>query len=252
MVLGSQPLRPEESQALTVGAVLQPLDNTSFTIDVYRIEIDDRLALLGPNTIQASDVPALREAGVQMPDLLVGSLASYFANAFDSEVTGIDVAITSDFDLDAGLLTLDLRHNYNTQEVSNVESNTINASRVFDLENQVPDQRTTLTADFRTDELFGGYLRINRFGDWRSTGGLFSPGDASDQSSYGSEILVDVEVNFTFAENYSIAVGGENIFDVEPDDEQDGVLQILGVDKSITSPFGFNGGFWYLRGEVAF
>ncbi len=251
-VLGSQPLRPEESQALTVGAVLQPLDNTSFTIDVYRIEIDDRLALLGPNTIQASDVPALREAGVQMPDLLVGSLASYFANAFDSEVTGIDVAITSDFDLDAGLLTLDLRHNYNTQEVSNVESNTINASRVFDLENQVPDQRTTLTADFRTDELFGGYLRINRFGDWRSTGGLFSPGDASDQSSYGSEILVDVEVNFTFAENYSIAVGGENIFDVEPDDEQDGILQILGVDKSITSPFGFNGGFWYLRGEVAF
>jgi iron complex outermembrane receptor protein len=252
VTLGSTPLSPEESTSFTVGAIFQPFDNTSVTLDYYDIEIEDRLALLGPNTITAADVPALTAAGVENADLLVGSLASFFANAFDSEVSGIDLAVTSDFDLGPGFLTVDLRHNFNEQEVSNVIANTINASRVFDLENQVPEQRTMLTLDYRTGELFGGYVRFNRYGSWQSTGGLFSPGDGSDVSSYGSEILVDLEVNFTFAGNYTLAAGGENVFDTDPDPEQDPVLRILGVDKAITSPFGFNGGFWYVRAAVDF
>ena len=252
VTLGSSPLTPEESTSFTVGVIFQPLDNTNITLDYYDIEIEDRLALLGPNTITAADVPALTAAGVPNADLLVGSVASFFANAFDSEVSGIDLAITSDFDLGAGLLTVDLRHNQNEQDVSNVAPNTINASRVFDLENQVPEQRTTLTFDYLTEGLFSGYVRLNRYGSWESTGGLFSPGDASDAASYGSEILVDLEATLTFAERYSISVGGENIFDVDPDPEQDFVLGILGVDKSLTSPFGFNGGFWYARASVEF
>ena len=32
-----------------------------------------------------------------------------------------------------------------------------------------------------------------------------------------------------------------------PAREGDPVLQFLGVVDSLTSPFGFNGGFWYLR-----
>ncbi|MFQ5549533.1 MAG: TonB-dependent receptor domain-containing protein, partial [Woeseia sp.] len=251
-VLGSSPLTPEESQAFTLGAVFQPTDNTSVTLDYYDIEIEDRLALLGPNTIQAADVPALTAAGVANAGLLVGSLASYFANAFDSDVTGIDLAITSDFNLGPGSLTVDLRYNQNEQEVSNVVPNTINLSRVFDLEHQVPESRTTLTFDYQTDGMFGGYLRLNSYGSWDSTGGLFSPGDASDAASYGSELLVDIEATVQFNDYFSIAVGGENVFDTEPDNEQDFVLGILGVSKALTSPFGFNGGFWYVRAVAEF
>jgi iron complex outermembrane recepter protein len=250
LTLGSTPLTPEESTSYTVGAIFQPLDNTSITLDYYDISIEDRLALLGPNVITAADVPALTAAGVENAALLVGSSASFFANAFDSDVSGVDLVVTSDFELGPGFLTVDLRHNYNQQEVSNVVPNTINASRVFDLENQVPEQRTILTFDYQTEGLFGGYVRLNRYGSWKSTGGLFSPGDASDVSSYGAEILVDVEAQFRFAEIFTIAVGGENVFDTEPDLEQDPVLQFLGVEQALTSPFGFNGGFWYVRASV--
>lgn len=250
LTLGSSPLAPEESTSYTVGAIFQPLDNTSVTLDYYDISIEDRLALLGPNVITAADVPALTAAGVENAALLVGSSASFFANAFDSDVSGIDLAVTSDFELGPGFLTADLRHSYNEQEVSNVVPNTINASRVFDLENQVPEQRTVLTLDYQTETWLGGYIRLNRYGSWKSTGGLFSPGDASDVSSYGAEFLVDVEAQFTFAELYTISIGGENVFDTEPDPEQDPVLQILGVEHALTSPFGFNGGFWYVRASV--
>lgn len=251
-VLGAQELDPEESTSFTLGAVFEPFDNTDITLDIYSIEIEDRLALLGPTELSDEDVAELEARGFPDANLLLGSLASHFANSFDSEVTGVDVAVTSTFDVAAGSLLVDLRANFNEQEVSNVVANTINASRVFDLENQVPEERVTLTLDYDTGQLFGGYVRLNHYGSWESTGGLFSPGDASDVTSYSAETLVDVEARLTFNDRYRVAVGGENVFDVQPEDEGDPILQILGVEKSITSPFGFNGGFWYARLEADF
>jgi len=249
--LGAVALTPEESTSFTIGAVLSPFDNTSVTIDYYHIDIEDRLALRN-NTIGAAEVSMLENAGIGNAALLEGSNANFFVNAYDSEVSGIDLAITSDFEIAGNLLTVDLRHNHNQQEVTRVAPNTINQSRVFDLENQVPSDRTTLTFDFDTGEMFSSYLRFNRYSDWKSTFGLFGPGDASDASSYSGEVLVDLEATFTFQENYKLALGGENIFDVQPDDEADPTLQFLGVRQALTSPFGFNGGFWYLRASASF
>ncbi len=251
-VLGSSPLEPEESSSFTLGAVIEPADNWSITIDYYDISVDDRLALLGPLTVTQADVDAMTAAGVQNADFLLGSLASYFANAFDSDVTGIDVAISTSFAAGPGEMTVELRHSTNEQDVGKVAPNTINASRVFDLENQVPQNRTLLTFDYTTGGMFSGYLRLNGFSSWRSTGGLFSPGDASDISKYGAELITDAEVRFQVNDMFSVAVGGENIFDVEPDPEGDFVLGLLGVDRSLTSPFGVNGGFWYVRLGVDF
>jgi len=246
-VLGSSPLDPEESQSFTLGAVWQPADNVSVTIDYYDISIEDRLALLGPNTVTQAQADEMEAQGVANAQLLVGSLASYFANAFDSDVSGIDLAITADWEVGSGNLTADLRHNFNEQEISNVAPSTINASRVCDLEHQVPDNRTTLTLDYQSDSMFGGFLRLNNYDGWASTGGLFSPGDCSDFTRYSGALIVDLEATLTFAERFSISVGAENILDEEPDREGDVILGVLGVDRAITSPWGTNGGFWYVR-----
>jgi len=63
---------------------------------------------------------------------------------------------------------------------------------------------------------------------------------------------VDVEAKLRVADHYELTIGGENVFDQQPDDEQDPVLQFLGVSRSLTSPFGFNGGHWYARAGVRF
>jgi iron complex outermembrane receptor protein len=54
-------------------------------------------------------------------------------------------------------------------------------------------------------------------------------------------------VSFTFNEMFTLTVGGENIFDEYPETEQDGTLDFLGVEYALTSPYGFNGGFYYVR-----
>ncbi len=251
IAFGAVPLEPEASTAFTVGLVARPTSDTSFTLDYYQIQIDDRLALQN-NRITAADIPRLQAAGVANPELLVGSVANFFGNAFDCEVTGVDVAVTTLFQVANGLLTLDLRYNMNEQDVTRVTPNSHNPSRIFDLEHQVPEDRASVSLTYDTGRMFSGLVRTNYYGGWQSTGGQFGPGDASDVASYGEEVLVDAEVRFRIFENYELAIGGENILDAKPDKEQDGTLQFLGVVDSLTSPFGFNGGQWYARVGVRF
>ncbi len=250
LALGAVPQDTEDSFSYSIGLVWNAADNVSVTLDYYDISIDDRIGALNKTVDQAA-VDELTANGFQNADLLLGSAASYFSNAFDSDVTGIDLAVDSYFDLAGGNLNVSFHHNYNKQKVNNIKPGTINASRAFDLENQVPNNRSILTFDYSKSS-WGGYLRFNSYGGWETTGGIFSPGDASDVSKYGSEILVDLEARYQFTDNITFAIGGDNIFDTYPDKEQDGVFQFLGVIHSITSPFGFNGAFWYIRATSSF
>ncbi|MCZ6658504.1 MAG: TonB-dependent receptor [Gammaproteobacteria bacterium] len=247
MALGSRPLTEEESDSFTIGLVAIPWDNTTVTLDYYQIDIEDRLALLN-NTVGAAEVLLLQAAGIPNAALLLGSSANFFVNGFDSEITGIDLTVTHIFEeVMEGTLVVDFRHNWNEQEVSNVTPGTINASRVYDLENQSPENSTVITFDYTHGELFDGLVRFRYYGDWSTTGGLFSPGDASDQYDYDGEFLVDIEVGFNVSDHFRVSAGGENVFDQLPDKEEEPVSRFLGVDHSLTSPFGFNGAFWYLR-----
>ncbi|MGH8130869.1 MAG: TonB-dependent receptor plug domain-containing protein, partial [Steroidobacteraceae bacterium] len=131
----------------------------------------------------------------------------------------------------------------------------INTARVFDLENQTPENRTLLSFDYSTGDMFSGLLRFNYYGDWSTTAGLFdNPADDPliDVYDYGDNVLVDLEARFTFGERYQFTIGGENIFDTLPDTEQDPTSLFLGVRPSLTSPFGVNGAFWYARASVDF
>lgn len=243
--LGAVPLDPEESGAYTLGLVWALTSNTDVTVDYYHIDIQERLGLQSI-VVNAANVAALTSAGIPDANLLLGSNLNYFSNAFDSEVTGIDIALTTSYQLGGGNLDLDLRHNFNEQDVSDVKSGTISLDRQFNLEHQVPQHSTVLTLDYARGP-FDGLVRINRYGDWETTGGLFGAGDLSDAETYGSSVLVDVEARYRFAEHFTLTLGGENIFDEYPDNEANGVLQFLGAKYALTSPYGFNGGFWYVR-----
>lgn len=250
--LGAEELTSEESQSYTLGLVYEPLDNVSVTLDYYRIEVDDRIALQA-DKVALSDVPELVNRGITPADaaLLVDSLAGYFVNGFDSQVTGIDLAVTADFIVGDGILTADFRYNHNEQEISGVKSGAINGDRIYDLENYVPEDRAVMTFSYSQDVL-DTYVRVNYYGDWGATGGIFGNGDASDAVNYSSAVTVDLEASMTFDDRYTVAVGGDNVFDEYPDDEGNGVAKAIGAKYALTSPFGFNGAFWYLRASASF
>ena len=247
IALGSQPLIPEESTSFTIGAVFQPFDNTSITIDYYDITIEDRLTLFAVESLTQDDVDDLTNAGIPNAGIFLGARVAYFVNGFESSISGVDLSIVSDFELGGGNLLVDFRANFNDSGVSKVAPMTLNASEVYDFENQVPDSRMSLTFNYDTGKMLSGLVRMNNYGGWGDSGGQVAAPDASEVVEYGSALLVDIEATLRFGDHFRVAVGGENIFDTRPDDDGHFVSEILGVDKALTSPFGFNGGMWYVR-----
>ena len=250
VALGSEELEMEESVSFTAGLVWTPGGDWTITVDYYDITIEDRLALTN-FTVSQQNVDDLNAVGYPNADLLLGSGAKYFVNGFESNVSGVDLAVSKSFEIGAGNLLVDWRHNYNQQEISDVKESAINAARVFDLENQIPENNSVLSFDYMQGG-FGGLVRFNYYDEWSTTGGLFSPGDASDAHTYGDTFLVDIEARYTFADHYTVTVGGENIFDEYPEDEVNGTFNAIGARYAVTSPYGFNGAFWYARFSVEF
>ena len=250
-VLGSTDVGSEESLAYTLGLVWTPGERWSVTLDYYNIEIDDRIAV-ATAIIDERNVADLNAMGFPNADVLLGSSASYFTNGFDTEVSGIDLAVGSWWEMGEGIISADLRYNYNEQKIRDVIDGAIGPDRVYDLENQVPEESAVFTLDYSSDAL-AGLVRVNYYGDWSTTDGIFGDGTADTTQTYGSEVLVDVELSYTFLENYTVAVGGENIFDEYPDKETGFVAsEVFGVEYAITSPFGLNGAFWYARLAASF
>lgn len=251
VALGSQPLDTEESTSVTVGAIFDVAENTSVTVDIYDITIDDRLTILA-NTIGPEEVTLLEDAGIPNASLLLNSDANYFVNGFESNIFGVDLSVHSVFDLNNGQLAVDFRHTYNEQDVKDITPNTLNAATVYDFENQVPENRSILTFDYQTDGMLSGYVRFNYYDEWGDSGGQLAAGDGSEAVKYDAEIVVDLEAAIQLNEMFRISVGAENVFDSLPDDDGHFVAELLGVDKSLTSPFGVNGGFWYARVTAEF
>jgi iron complex outermembrane receptor protein len=248
--LGAQPLQTEKSRNLSVGAVWLPRENVTVTLDAYMIRVRDRIGLI-TKTVDQNAVNALNAQNYPNANLLLGSAASYFGNAFDSHVRGVDFVIDTRHQVLGGVLNVDFRYNYNKQDVVHVKPGTINGDRSYDLEHQVPSNRSVLSFDYGRDR-WHGVLRLNNYGGWSTTGGLFGNGDASDAVSYSGKTLVDLEARYQVNDAIELAVGGDNVFDVHPGKEQNPVLQFLGVKYALTSPFGFNGAFWYARVSVKF
>jgi len=62
--------------------------------------------------------------------------------------------------------------------------------------------------------------------------------------------LVDAQVAYDYSEELQLVLGVENLFDKYPAENpgQGGVGQLYPED----SPFGFNGGSWYLQARYSF
>ena len=64
--------------------------------------------------------------------------------------------------------------------------------------------------------------------------------------------MLDLEARYKFNDIFSVAVGGDNVFNTHPGKEQNGTLAFLGNVYALASPFGIDGAFWYVRAKAEF
>jgi iron complex outermembrane receptor protein len=255
---GRPTLGPEEAENFSIGVAFD-LENSSWTIDYYNIEVTDRVALgANINFLEALNYAGGGAAYTSVSDALTGlgnagtinrqlftgledlKQFRFFTNSFDTTTTGIDVVGSRDFALGDGESKVTVAFNYNETEVdSRGTINPISDGRVEALEDLLPNVKGNVA----WSHMQGNYrtlLRANYYGSWRSTGNGYN---------VGSEILVDAQVAYTWDENLELVLGVDNLFDEYPKKNPGagGTGQLYPED----SPFGFNGGSWYLQVRYA-
>jgi iron complex outermembrane receptor protein len=234
MLRGGEALKPEESRNFSFGAILE-LGTFTLTADYYIVDVDDRIAVSQDFELTPAEVAALVASGVTSAANL--QTFRFFTNDFDTRTKGIDLVATYGAALLGGDSTLSLAFNNNKTEVTRFNPDTLNASRIRQLEEGLPQTRWGLTGtqSWGPLRLLG---RVSRYDGWY---------DNEDGRAYdGGNFLFDAEVAYTVKSGLTFIVGAQNLFDEYPDENPGGAAG-AGNRYSQYTPFGFNGGFWYGR-----
>lgn len=240
LFLGSKPLTPEESVSYSVGMTFTPANNFTLTIDAYRINLKDQVY----RTSYIDVTPEIEQAMIDANITGAGTIDSiaFFQNAFDSEVSGIDVVATYRLDWNNGQATsFTGSWNKNTYKIDqvNISSVIFDSISVYNFENTDPDWRGNLTFTHEVGSVVA-MLRANLYGPYsRQT---TRAGNAIQK--YGTIAQFDAEVSYNVNQRLSVSVGGRNIFDKYPDvnkiDQTNGRLYFDG-------PADWQGGYYFGR-----
>ena len=238
---GAEALKPEKAFNLSAGTVLD-VGGLSVTIDYYRVQVRDRIARSAQINLMEADYAALEAAGI---DARRYGRVAYYANAFDTTTNGVDIVATYPMQIAGGTTLWTFAGNYNRSEVTDINNpDAINAKRVVQLEKTLPWFRFTLTGDHRQGpwRFLGRVYWYDGFTEFTTDGGPNTRVDA------GQQWLVDFETSYTMKNGLTISAGGQNLFDSYPD-RSTGASGTLYPEYA---PFGFNGGYYYLRALYAF
>ena len=246
---GAVPVKPEKSVNLTAGIVITPGSSTILTVDYYNIRIRDRLGVSRAFVVTAADRVALTALGVTNADEL--DRVQYLTNAFKTRTQGVDAVLTNVLRTEnAGTFNTSIGANYNKTKVIDRDPAIVSNDRVANLEKILPKFRVNVTETWSSGP-FSLLARVNYYDSFTVTA---SSGVAQ---KFGSEFIADVEASYQLTDNFNLAVGIQNLFDNYPDRDLRSIDPNTGLPGNgnqyiDASPFGYNGGFWYVRAGVKF
>ncbi|MCF2856111.1 TonB-dependent receptor [Pseudoalteromonas sp. SMS1] len=251
-ILGGTELQPEESESYTLGFVYQTGD-LFLTIDYYNIQVEDRLSQSDKINLTPAQKDALKADGVPNVDSI--AQVSFFTNDFDTTTQGVDVVANYSMDLLGGFATFSMAYNWNETTVDKFSAIT-GAFKVKRLENDLPQHRATYTWSQQWED-FSGFIRYNYFGEYQ---GVHVDYDATAIMA-DPTFTFDAELTYYATENISLTVGANNIFDQDAEEVIDfyeegnattTAKNTWGGVYYETSPFGINGGYYYVKATYTF
>ena len=260
---GGAPLKEEQSVNLSLGFAADLTDllggvDTSLTVDLYRIKIDDRIyktsgAFPAPHpdsiTADCNDIRALC------------TNISFFTNALDMESEGVDVVLTSVLDWsDAVTTNFSFAFSYNEIDVTGQSEingqKPVSAADVEDIENSYPNERFVVSAFTTFTDRMDLMVRANYYGSHYDQRGTID--GSSPSAKLGSVVFVDLELGYNFNDNLRFLVGASNVFDefvekIRPTDTcgSQGLTCAnrwsQGMPYARRAAANYEGGSWYVR-----
>jgi iron complex outermembrane receptor protein len=282
-------LQPEKSVDFSLGFVWRPVEHLSVTLDAYQISISNRIVGSGNIQGQNNGVPTAAYAGVNAaiaayaqgskvidPDVIKnGSYGiNVFANGTDTKTQGADLVFQLPYDYSFGKINWSVAANYNkttiTKEAATPAS--LAGATLYDQQaysyltdaspKYVIDLGATLILDKLTvnlhEKIYGptsGYDQDN--------------GDATGTSQYfnneiGATPITNLDIAYQFTDHLKLSMGAQNLLNKFPPLRNSQTLYnerfgaVGGPDNAaveqypIFTPWGNNGGFYYVKAQYKF
>lgn len=287
--LGATDLKPAKSRNASLGFVLTQ-GPANLTVDAYRIEIKDRLAL---STQFSGSALTAQLASLGYPGI---DAVQFMTNAIDSTTTGIDITGGWRFALqEYGTLTTTVAANYNKTSLDRIAPTPAPLAAIgitaplFDLTQQVrvtestPKDKLALGFAWKRGD-WSANLNVVRYGKVAAVANTnltpariaaLTPGydvrleptavpSANSQvvQIFGAKWITDLSAGWQIGQ-VGLTVGVNNVFDVYPDKNLASTVASVaagtnGSDNAgifpypYISPFGYTGRAFFAKAEVKF
>ena len=231
---GIADLKEEESLNGSLGFTYKA-GRFSATVDGYFIAVDDRVIIT--NNFDATQL------GIGV------STAQFFANGVDTESRGLDIVLAYKTDLANGALSVSLAGNLNKLEVTNIRNDGLDEETFFGargrslLEDAAPSSKFAANANYRTGK-FGVNLGLTQFGK------VSYIGFAGEEVNYDTKMTADLSFNVKATESLDFTLGGNNILNTYPTQQDYNSTDNSGYWDS--TQMGFGGAYYYARVGFSF
>ncbi len=237
---GGGQLQPETADSFSFGVAFEP-DAFSLTVDYFNIQMEDRITQSGAQSLSAAEAAQLEAEGFSSAGL---TSFRFFTNDFATTTQGVDVILTLPLDLtEDGITNLSVAGNWTENEVTSDPSDLLGDTQIQQIEEGIPNVRGNATLTHIGDN-WHGLVRVNYYGAY----------DEAHLNSLGrlieadGQFSVDIEASYRVFDNTELIIGAQNAFDSFPEDNP--YAGATGAQYSITSPLGFNGGFYYAKVRI--
>ena len=227
---GGEALDAEKSRNIALGAVIGA-GAFQVTVDYFHILVRDRLALTQNFELTEAEKAQLVAEGISSATNLRNF--RFFTNDFRTRTRGVDVVAT--FAPPSTDTQFSFAFNHTGTRVTAHDPEIVNETRIRQLQEGLPRYRWVLTGKHARGDL-GLLGRLSYYDGWF---------DSRDDLPYGGAHLVDIELLYSVSESVTLTVGGQNALNNYPAENPNAVFS--GNMYSPNSPFGSNGGFYYLR-----
>lgn len=246
VALGAQPLKAEKSRNYSAGFVFAPSNGASVTLDLYQIDITDRIILSG-NLLGPAVQDFLTSVGIPFV-----SGGRFFTNAVDTRTRGADLVGSLPILLENSSLALSAGVNWNRTHIRHTAPNPPQLGLVGlelpildrDEEGRItvgaPRSAAHLGLDWKRDR-WGVHSRLTHYGKWTSLG--LNPDGSGDQT-FSPRLLLDLSVSYA-SDHWRLSLGGVNVTNVYPEKNNAANDFAGNIAYPWSSPFGFSGAYWH-------
>jgi len=234
VAFGGQKIKQEESTNASFGFTGTVGEDSTVTLDFYKIKVNDRI---------------YRTGNIAQPD---GGSISFYTNAIDVEHSGFDFVYSTNFDWSNSVST-DVAFAYGYNKINVVGQRIVNGvkpvsdSTVEDIENNFPNSRFVLTTNTSIGDDWSVLVRANFYGSHYDERGTIGA-DVHPSAKIDSTIYIDAQVNYQVNEAMNVKLGFSNIFDsfINEIDEPNANRRSVGLQYPRRSAANYEGGSWYL------